>query len=302
MRIAPLPAGTRDRTPAEAVEPTRSEFDRLWHLFSRAPSGNREGAVEDGRMLPVVVGLLVLGVVLAIFVHGVRARRTRQLAMLGMVPAGAAAGAFAWTALNPDVEIVLRIAQALTALSIGLAHAVLVSRVPLPAERVWLRMIYVPVGLWAGTLAALWLWTPGRSVGLEIALGVLAALTLTSWILLAIQSRERGFVVRGQDVTPSVRFACPRCGTRVDWPRGVAACTDCGLFVHLHWPADELQARHAADPAKAKALEAAPERSLRFACPACRQLDTWKVGDDKCTWCGLKLSMHWNVHVKQPAG
>ena len=245
-------------------------------------------------MTSVLIGIAVLLIALAIFVRGLRARRTRHLSMLGMVPAGCAAGAFAWVLLHPDERDLPRIAEALTALSVGLAHAVAVSRVPLPAERVWLRMVYVPVGLWAGTLAALWLVSAERSTVLEVMLGVLAAMTLTAWVLLPIQSRERGFVVRGQDVTPSVRFACPRCGTRVDWPRGVAACTDCGLFVHLHWPADELQKRHAEE---GKAAIDAGARSLRFGCPACRAVGTWHVGDNACANCKLKLTLHWNEHV-----
>src|SRR5207247_10945092 len=122
-------------------------------------------------------------------------------------------------------------------------HAVAFSLVPLPPRRVWLRMLIVPLGLWTGTFAAFWFVLPQASRGLEALLLVLGSTTLTSWVLLPFWVRNRGWVQHGSRRFPSVRFPCPRCGTRVDWGQGVASCTDCGLFIHLLWPADELQAR-----------------------------------------------------------
>ena len=55
---------------------------------------------------------------------------------------------------------------------------------------------------------------------------LLASGTLTACCLLPFWARERGFVLQGVRRSPTVRFPCPRCGTRVDWARGVASCTD----------------------------------------------------------------------------
>ncbi len=248
-------------------------------------------------MLRAIAGSVLIAVSLWVFVLGLRAARTRKLAILGLMPASCSLGAFVWTALGQELDIVVRTAQGLTALTIGLAQAVGFSLVALPAERVWLRMVFVPVVLWAGTFAALWFVLPEHGVGLQIALAVFGALTLTAWIMLPFYGKDRGFVERNNRRLPSVRFACPRCGTRVDWTQGVAACTDCGLFMHLHWPADEAQAKRAED---AVAPPPPVERAVRFACPACNEVEEWPRGDNACSHCGLKLSIYWNTHVKKP--
>lgn len=246
------------------------------------------------RVLHVSITLALLALVVAILLSGLRARRSRRLALLGLVPAGAALGAFLWGWLNPEAELVLRIAMGLAALSLGLAHAVAASLVALPPRRVWLRMTFVPVGLWAGTLAGLWLVMPVPGPVLEVCFGALAAIALGGWIALALGGRERGYVVRDGKRIPSVRFPCPRCGTRVDWTSGVGACTDCGLFMHLLWPADELQALRAEARTTARPLDGG---AVRFACPRCARVSSWTPGDGACAACGLKLSLHWNVHV-----
>jgi hypothetical protein len=192
----------------------------------------------------------------------------------------------------------VRTAQSLAALSVGMAQAVAFSLVALPARHVWLRMVFVPAGLWTGTVAALWFLIPESSLFLRIALIVLGAITVTAWILLPLLGKNRGFVERNNRRYPSVRFACPRCGTRVDWMQGVAACTDCGLFMHLHWPADEAQAKNAEDAVR---VPRAAVRPVEFACPACEQVAPWPRGDNTCASCGLKLSIFWNVHAKKPA-
>jgi hypothetical protein len=247
------------------------------------------------RVLHVSIALALVALVVAILLWGLRARRTRRLALLGLVPAGAALGAFLWSWLHPEAELVLRIAMGLAAVALGLAHAVAASLVALPPRRVWMRMTFVPVGLWAGTLAGLWLVMPVPGAVLEVCFGALAAIAVGGWIALAIGGRERGYVVRDGKRNASVRFPCPRCGTRVDWSCGVGACTDCGLFVHLLWPADELQAQHARADAPARPVH---DRHVRFACPQCSRVASWPSGDGACAGCGLKLSLHWNAHVK----
>jgi predicted RNA-binding Zn-ribbon protein involved in translation (DUF1610 family) len=244
------------------------------------------------------LGFLVIAAAMWIFVVGLRAARTRTLAMLGMVPAGCAMGAFTWLAVYSEVDVVVRIAQCLAALSAGFAHAVAFSLVALPRRRVWMRLVFVPIGLWTGTFAALWLVWPFESVSLRILLGLLGGFTLTAWIMLPFYSKNRGFVERGEKKLPSVRFPCPRCGTRVDWAQGVGSCTDCGLFMHLHWPADERQHEH---PDRPQATSPAPPaRAVRFACPSCGETSEWPRGDNTCPSCGMKLSIHWNVHTKAP--
>jgi predicted RNA-binding Zn-ribbon protein involved in translation (DUF1610 family) len=244
------------------------------------------------------VGFLVIAAAMSIFVVGLRAARTRTMAMLGMVPAGCAMGAFTWLAVYTEVDVVVRIAQCLAALAVGFAHAVAFSLVALPARRVWMRLVFVPVGLWTGTFAALWLAWPFESVSLRILLGLLGGITITAWVMLPFYSKNRGFVERGKKKLPSVRFPCPRCGTRVDWAQGVGSCTDCGLFMHLHWPADERQTQHP-DPSPA-ASPARPARAVKFACPSCGETSEWPRGDNTCPSCGMKISIHWNVHTKAP--
>jgi hypothetical protein len=67
-------------------------------------------------------------------------------------------------------------------------------------------------------------------------------------------------------------------------------CTDCGLFVHTHWPADDLHAE------EGHPLVLRPRRFVRFACPQCQREQDWPAGDSACGGCALKVSMHWNVH------
>lgn len=246
-------------------------------------------------MLPAIAGILLIAALLWIFVLGSKAARTRKLAMMGMVPAGCSLGAFAWSAFHPGVELVVHIAQAFIALAAGFAHAIAFSLIALPPRKVWLRLVFVQIGLWACTFAALWFALPQRELSLEIALALLGSLTISTWLSMPFYTRDRGWMQRGNKRMPSVRFACPRCGTRVDWGTGVGACTDCGLFMHLQWPADELQKKRAET---ATAAEPRPARTVRFACPACERASDWPRGDNTCCACGLKLSIHWNVHVR----
>lgn len=240
-------------------------------------------------MLPSILGTVLIAVFVSVFVVGLRAARTRKLSMIGLVPAGCSLGAFVWSWFTPEVEMATRFAAGSAAVAAGLAHGVWFSLVALPAKRVWLRMIAVPLGMWFGTFASLWFLFPYENASLKLFVGVLGSLTLTAWMMLPFVGRNRGFVESGSRLVPSVRFACPRCGTRVDWGQGIAACTDCGLFLHIFWPADELQKGTETDAVR-------PDCSVHFACPSCGAASDWNCGDSACARCGLKLTLHWNVH------
>lgn len=244
-------------------------------------------------MTPALIAVPILALLVWVFVIGLKAARTRKLSMFGLVPAGCAMGAFAWSAFVPQSEFVPRAAAGLAAMAAGIAHGVWFSLVPLPAHRVWLRLLLVPIGMWCGTFASMWFLLPQEQITVKVLVAVLGSATLTAWVMLPFLSREKGYVESGARKVPSVRFPCPRCGTRVDWGQGIAACTDCGLFLHIWWPADEN-----AKPANAVDAQASP-KSVRFACPSCGVMSEWQCGDDECEHCGLKLSLHWNVHPQR---
>lgn len=226
-----------------------------------------------------------------VLIGGLRARRTRLVAAFGLVPASGACLAFSVVAIEPQVDAVLRYAYGLVAIALGCAHAVVFSIAALPRERVWLRSALVFAGLWGGALTALWIFSPERHLVLDVLVGILATIAVLGWVSLPFLSREKGFTRLGELQVPSVRFACPRCGTRVDWGKGVAACTDCGLFLHIAWPA-----REDAEPARAPAP--APPRSVRFSCPSCGARGTFTSGVSACRACGLAIALHWNVHTR----
>lgn len=248
-------------------------------------------------MLPALLGILISALVAGVLVVGLRAPRTRKLAMIGLLPAGCAFGAFGWAAFAPDAVLGLRMGAGLAAIAAGVAHAVCFSILPLPVKRVWMRMILIPIGAWCGTFASLWFFWHQAGDSVRAPLFVLGAATIVSWLMVPFLSRNRGYVESGTRKIPSVRFPCPRCGTRVDWGQGIAACTDCGLFLHIYWPADEIQKR---EPFVAGTSEPA---SVRFACPKCRVKSDWPRGDQACAHCALKISLHWNTHAgpKPPA-
>jgi predicted RNA-binding Zn-ribbon protein involved in translation (DUF1610 family) len=239
-------------------------------------------------MQPLLLGIPAIAVMLWIFVTGLSAPRTRKLALFGMVPAGCAFGALLWSALNPEVALVARFAASLAAIAGGTAHAVWVSILALPRNKVWLRLLFVPMGLWAGATLSLWFVLPASGIVLEVCLLILLSATVTSWFLLPWYGRRPEYVALGSRKLPCVRFACPRCGTRVDWAHGIFACTDCGLFLHVEWPAPERESR----PAAVLAV-----KSVKFACPGCGKAREWKRGEDQCEHCGLKVELHWNEHV-----
>jgi transcription elongation factor Elf1 len=244
-------------------------------------------------MVPIVLSALAALVLVAVLSAGLRAARTRTLALWGLIPAGCTLGAGVLAVLTGPTDLAARIALSTVSMAAGIAHGVVFSVVALPARRTWLRTLFVPVGMWTGTFAAMWFAIPYHTSMLLWLLLLLASGTVTAWILLPFWSRNRGFVERGERKLPSVRFACPRCGTRVDWHMGVAACTDCGLFLHVLWPADELHA----EEGHPRVLR--PRYFVRFRCPQCGSPSTWPRGDSACGTCGLKLSLHWNVHGRK---
>ncbi len=244
-----------------------------------------------GAMLQLALGMPAIAGMLWIFVSGLSAPRTKKLAIFGMVPAGSAFGALLWSALNPEVPLVARFAASLAAIAGGIAHAVWVSTLALPRQKVWLRLLFVPMGLWAGATLSLWFVLPESGVILEACLLLLLAATLCSWFLLPWYSRRPEFIQLGARKLACVRFACPRCGTRVDWAQGIFACTDCGLFLHVDWPAHERESRP---------VQILAERSIKFECPGCGKAREWKRGEDQCEGCGLKVELHWNEHVRRP--
>lgn len=241
-------------------------------------------------MLQGLVGLALSLALCVVMVAGLRARRTRLLSALGLVPASGACVAFATVLLGLDRIEIARYAFSLAAWALGFAHAVVFSLTAMPRGAIVFRGVLVGTGLWAGCFAGLWLGTSERFATLEVLVVVLGLLTLATWIALPFLSKEPGVARHGSIEVPSVRFPCPRCGTHVDWGRGVAACTDCGLFLHISWPAVAPKAGAKPDPAGVP-------RSVRFSCPSCATRNTWHTGLGVCPRCGLRLSLHWNVHT-----
>lgn len=241
-------------------------------------------------MLQALVGLALSFALCVLLVFGLRARRTRLLAALGLVPSSGACVAFATAIFEIESLAIARYAFSLAAWSLGFAHAVVFSLTVLPRRAIPFRPLLVGVGLWGGAFAGVALSSPARFVVLDVLVVVLGLATLAAWIALPFLARASGVTRHGALVVPSVRFACPRCGTHVDWGRGVAACTDCGLFLHISWPA---VAPNAGAPPEA----AGAARAVRFACPECSTRQTWPTGVGACPSCGLRLSLHWNVHT-----
>ena len=244
-------------------------------------------SVSSSPMLLHLLGTALSFGLCLVLVAGLRARRAWIFSALGLVPAAGACVAFTTAAFEPGMELLNRFAHGLAALALGFAHAVVFSVAALQPERVWMRGPMVFSGLWCGALGALWIFDRDPSPWLSVAVGILAAATLVAWIALPSFSRDRGFTRHGALEVPSVRFGCPRCGTRVDWGRGVAACTDCGLFLHIAWPVAEHE------PA-ARPVDGAPR--VRFSCPECGVAERWATGLSTCGRCGLRIALYWNVH------
>lgn len=243
-------------------------------------------------MLQALVGLALSFALCVLLVFGLRARRTRLLAAFGLVPASGACVAFATALFEFESLAIARYAFSLAAWSLGFAHAVVFSLTALPRSVIPFRPFLVGAGLWGGAFAGVWLGSPARFVVLDVLVVLLGLATLAAWIALPLLSREPRATRHGSVEVPSVRFACPRCGTHVDWGRGVAACTDCGLFLHISWPAVAASASAAPAPVDLS-------RGVRFACPECSKRQTWPTGIGACPACGLRLSLHWNVHTPQ---
>jgi hypothetical protein len=96
-------------------------------------------------MTLALIALPFLALMVWVFVVGLKAARTRKLSMFGLVPAGCAVGAFAWSVFVPGFDYVPRVAAGMAAIAAGIAHGVWFSLVALPARTVWLRLLIVPV-------------------------------------------------------------------------------------------------------------------------------------------------------------
>jgi hypothetical protein len=145
-------------------------------------------------MIASLIAIPLLALMVWIFVIGLKAARTRKLSMFGLVPAGCAMGAFAWSAFAPSVEYAPRAAAGLAAIAAGIAHGVWFSIVALPAQKVWLRLLLVPIGMWCGTFTSMWFILPDEQLTVKIFVTVLGSATVTAWVMLPVLSREKGYV------------------------------------------------------------------------------------------------------------
>lgn len=242
-------------------------------------------------MMPWVLGPLVLPILVVVLLRGLSARRSATFAALGLVFTGLASGAFVYAWLHPVEELWLRVAAALGALAAGQAQLVWVSTLALPRNKVWLRVLAAPLSMMTGACLAFVLMQPAPPAWLVGVTAGLCSLSVVAWGALPWIGRNRGTVGIGSRAVPSVRCACPRCGTQVDWAQGLYACTDCGLFMHLDW---------SRQPKLRQPLQSVPDpsRTMRFACPGCRHQRDWPRGDQQCPQCGLGISLHWNEHKR----
>ncbi|MGH8310579.1 MAG: hypothetical protein ACRETX_12410, partial [Steroidobacteraceae bacterium] len=124
-------------------------------------------------MLQAATGVLFVLLLAWVFVIGMRAVRTKKLAMIGLVPAGCSLGAFAWSVFSPEFDLAMRVATGSAAIAAGVAHGVWFSLVALPPRKVWLRMVLVPIGMWFGTFASLWFVLPYQGTTLKVFVAVL---------------------------------------------------------------------------------------------------------------------------------
>jgi len=242
-----------------------------------------------------IAGLVSLLIIVSVLLRDLGARRARTFAIIGLVFSGLAAGAWACVWLMSGADWVRGVAASLTALAAGQAQLVWVSTLALPRNKVWLRILAAPLSLWAGASLALVLMQPEPRAWLVGLTQALCLLCIAAWIALPWIGRNRGLVRIGSRDAPSVRAACPRCGTRVDWAKGLYACTDCGLFMHLDW---------GPDPQVRAPLKQQPDPALkmRFACPGCDTLCEWPRGDQRCGNCQTPVRLHWNEHKQGKPG
>jgi hypothetical protein len=244
-------------------------------------------------MLPELGSLVLLSIITWILLRGLGARRARNFAVLGLVFAGLSCGAWLSVLAMEPLDWVRRVAGSLTALTAGQTQLVWVSTLALPRNKVWLRVLAAPLSVWAGTSLAFVLMQPEPAAWLLGMTQALCALCVLAWVFLPWIGRDRGSVAIGSRAIPSLRSPCPRCGTRVDWAKGLYACTDCGLFVHLDWGQDP-QVRDALKQ------QQDPGRTMRFACPGCDKVRDWARGEHHCSHCQTPVRLHWNEHKQGP--
>jgi hypothetical protein len=100
--------------------------------------------------MTMAAGLAVAAALLWVYLRTRSAPRSTRFAWIGLILVGCAVGCFVaapWLEARPVVE---RLGWGILAAATGLAHACAFNLVPLPHNRTRLRMILVPLGMWAG--------------------------------------------------------------------------------------------------------------------------------------------------------
>lgn len=234
-----------------------------------------------------VAGLAVCLALLVVYARTRHAPRSRRFAWIGMVLAGCAVGCFASAPFLDARPLVERLGWGIVSAATGIAHACAFNLVPLPPQRTKLRMLLVPVGLWAGGAGSFAILAQHQPPWIDLLALALALPVAATWACVPFATRRPARISLGGKEVPCLRFNCPRCGTVVDWPSGVWPCTDCGLFLKLDLPADSRS------PASRPDDDAG---AVRLDCPQCGAGRVATRGASSCAACGTSLSMHWNMH------
>jgi hypothetical protein len=224
---------------------------------------------------------------LAVFARTRHAPRSRRFAWLGMVLVGCCLGSFAMAPFLDARPVVERLGFGILAAAAGLGHACAFNLVPLPHRRTRLRMWLVPLGMWAGGAGSFAILTQHQHAWADIVALAMSLPVLAAWACMPILAKRPSHVQLGERPVPALRFACPRCGTVVDWGRGVWPCTDCGLFLKLDVPADAAALSSKLDD---------PAGVVRLECPSCGTRRAAGRGRSDCAKCQASLSLHWNMH------
>ena len=234
-----------------------------------------------------VAGLAVCLALLVVYARTRQAPRSRRFAWLGMVLAGCAVGCFASAPFLEARPVVERLGWGIVAAAAGIAHACAFNLVPLPPHRTKLRLVLVPLGLWAGGAGSFAILTQHQHAWIDLLALALALPVAAAWACVPFATRAPAQMALGGRAVSCLRFNCPRCGTVVDWPQGVWPCTDCGLFLKLDLPADPQAPAHRLDDAAGV---------VQLSCPQCGTARAASRGRSDCASCGASLSVHWNMH------
>jgi len=239
------------------------------------------------RTMTMAAGLAVAAALLWVYLRTRSAPRSTRFAWIGLILVGCAVGCFVaapWVEARPVVE---RLGWGILAAATGLAHACAFNLVPLPHNRTRLRMILVPLGMWAGGAGSFAILTQHQHPWMDLVALALTLPVAAAWACVPFLARAPTHVQMGATPVPALRFCCPRCGTVVDWGRGVWPCTDCGLFLKIDVPADAHSASSKPDD---------PAGAVHLHCPACHTPRIATRGRSECAQCKATLSLHWNMH------